>query len=184
MPVIRPNDPLRNWLAKHGFGDKPNPNARVTIGDVELQMSNEEEDTFRVAMREKVAEVPPEVMGITPGRLMPIWPYIQGKTLRGALQALSEDPKYNEMLNTPVGGVSPSLSVQPGKTLTDRKQSGGGELYAPVDDIINYYEQLGMLQMMQEHPQFKGRFDVILREKQQKLQQYAETISPMGVNRY
>ena len=176
MPVIRPNDPLRNWLSTHGFGDKPNPNAQVSVGGVELNMTNEEEDTFRVAMRESKAEYTPEDAGVSPGRLMPIWPYIQGKTMRQALQALSEDPRYNELLNTPVGGVSPSLSVQPGKSLTDRNAAGGDELYAPIDDIINYYEQLGLMKMMQSHPQFKGRFDQILRDKQRGMEAYAGSV--------
>jgi hypothetical protein len=184
MPVIRVDDPVRNWLEKHGFGDKPNPSAKIKVAGVDLQLSNAEEDTYRVAMREVKAETPPELMGVSAGRLMPIWPYLQGKTMRGALQALSEDPRYNEMLNSPVGGVSPSLQAQPGKKLSARKESGGGELYAPIDDIIDYYQQLGLLAVVRDHPEFKGRFDAIVRERQQNLQRYAESITPLGVNRY
>jgi hypothetical protein len=176
MPVVRVDDPLRNWLALHGFGDKPNPDATVTVGGVKLNMSNQEEDTFRVAMRETKAEYTPEQAGVSPGRLMPIWGFIEGRTMRQALQALSEDPRYNDLLNTPVGGVSPSLKVQVGKSLTDRKLAGGGELYAPIDDIINYYEQVGLMKMMEAHPEFKGRFDQILRDKQKKMTDYAGSV--------
>jgi hypothetical protein len=176
MPVVRIDDPLRRWLEKHGFGDKPNPDATVKVGGVQLQMTNPEEDSFRIAMRETKAEYTPEQVGTSAGRLMPIWQYLRGNTMREALQALSEDPRYNEMLNSTVGGVSPSLVAQPGKALSKRVDAGGAELYAPIDDIINYYEQLGMMEVMNKHPEFKGRFDAIVRKKQEGLQGYAESV--------
>ena len=184
MPVIKPQDPLFQWLEKHGFGDKPRPDGTFEMGGAKVQMSNEEEDYYREQMRTVKGDIPPESLGVSAGRLMPIAPYVQGNDLQGALRALMRDPKYNALLNDPAGGVSPSLSVQKGKSLAQRAQSGGGDLYKPVDDIINYYDRLALMGLMQQ-PQFSfiERYRAVLRQKQQGMQQYAESVNGLGVGR-
>ena len=121
MPVIKPQDPLFQWLEKHGFGDKPRPDGTFEMGGAKVQMTNEEEDFYREQMRTVKGDIPPESIGVSAGRLLPIAPYVQGNDLQGALRALMRDPRYNELLNDPTGGVSPSLSVQKGKSLAQRK---------------------------------------------------------------
>lgn len=184
MPVIKPQDQLYQWLEKHGFGDKPRPDGTFEMGGAKVQMSNEEEDFYREQMRTVKAEIPPEAIGQSAGRLVPIWKYVQGEDLAGALRNLMRDPQYNALLNDPSGGVSPSLSVQQGKSLADRKESGGGKLYAPVDDIINYYDRLALMQLM-KNPDFDflQRFQAVARQKQVGLQQYAESVNGLGVGR-
>ena len=184
MPVIKPQDPLFQWLEKHGFGDKPRPDGTFEMGGAKVQMTNEEEDFYREQMRTVKGDIPPESIGVSAGRLMPIAPYVQGNDLQGALRALMRDPRYNELLNDPTGGVSPSLSVQKGKSLAQRAKSGGGDLYKPMDDIINYYDRLALMGLMQQ-PQFSfiERYRGVLRQKQQGMQQYAESINGMGVGR-
>ena len=184
MPVIKPQDPLFQWLEKHGFGDKPRPDGTFEMGGAKVQMTNEEEDFYREQMRTVKGDIPPESIGVSAGRLLPIAPYVQGNDLQGALRALMRDPRYNELLNDPTGGVSPSLSVQKGKSLAQRAKSGGGDLYKPIDDIINYYDRLALMGLMQQ-PQFSfiERYRGVLRQKQQGMQQYAESINGMGVGR-
>ena len=184
MPVIKPQDPLFQWLEKHGFGDKPRPDGTFEMGGAKVQMTNEEEDFYREQMRTVKGDIPPESIGVSAGRLLPIAPYVQGNDLQGALRALMRDPRYNELLNDPTGGVSPSLSVQKGKSLAQRAKSGGGDLYKPMDDIINYYDRLALMGLMQQ-PQFSfiERYRGVLRQKQQGMQQYAESINGMGVGR-
>jgi hypothetical protein len=184
MPVIKPQDQLYQWLEKHGFGDKPRPDGTFEMGGAKVQMSNDEEDFYRETMRTVRGEIPPEGIGQSAGRLMPIWQYVQGQDMAGALRSLMRDPKYNQLLNDPAGGVSPSLAVQQGKSLAERKQSGGGKLYAPVDDIINYYDRLALMKLLSNQQfDFRQRYQAVLRQKQVGLQQYAESINGMGVGR-
>lgn len=184
MPVIKPQDPLYQWLERHGFGDKPRPDGKFEMDGAAVQMSNEEEDFYREQMRSVKGEIPPEAIGMSAGRLMPIWQYVQGQDLQGALRNLMRDPKYNEMLDDPTGGVSPSLSVQHGKSLAKRKESGGGKLYAPVDDIINYYDRLALMGLLgNEQFSFRERYQAVLRQKQEGLQLYGESINGLGVGR-
>jgi hypothetical protein len=184
MPVIKPKDPTFQWLERHGFGDKPRPDGTFEMGGAKVQMTNEEEDFYREQMRTVKAEIPPEAIGQSAGRLMPIWQYVQGNDLPAAMRSLSRDPRYNQLLNDPTAGISPSLSVQKGESLASRKQSGGGKLYAPVDDIINYYDRLALMKLLtNERFDFRQRYQAVLRQKQQGLQQYAESINGMGVGR-
>ena len=184
MPVIKPQDQLYQWLEKHGFGDKPRPDGTFEMGGAKVQMSNDEEDFYRETMRTVRGEIPPEGIGQSAGRLMPIWQHVQGNDMAGALRSLMRDPKYNQLLNDPAGGVSPSLAVQQGKSLAERKQSGGGKLYAPVDDIINYYDRLALMKLLSNQQfDFRQRYQAVLRQKQVGLQQYAESINGMGVGR-
>jgi len=184
MPVVKPEDPLYQWLDKHGFGAKPRPDGTFEMGGSKIQMSNEEEDFYREQMRTVRGEYQPEDLGLSAGRLKPIWEYVQGQTLQGALRNLMRDPKYNELLNSPAGGISPSLTVQPGKTLGARKTSAGGPLYAPVDDIISYYDRLALMKLMSspEH-QFRARWQAVVKQKQQGLQEFADSASVLGVSR-
>ena len=53
-----------------------------------------------------------------------------------------------------------------------------------MDDIIDYYDRLALMGLMQQ-PQFSfiERYRGVLRQKQQGMQQYAESINGMGVGR-
>ena len=182
MPVIKPQDQLYQWLEKHGFGDKPRPDGTFEMGGAKVQMSNEEEDFYRDQMRTVKGEIPPESIGMSAGRFMPIWQHVQGNDLQGALRSLMRDPNYNALLDNPAGGVSPSLEVQKGKSLAARKQSGGGKIYAPVDDIINYYDRLALMGLLTNQQfTFRERYQAVLRQKQQGLQEYAESVTGLGV---
>ena len=184
MPVIKPQDQLYQWLEKHGFGDKPRPDGTFEMGGAKVQMSNEEEDFYRESMRTVTGDIPPEAIGQSAGRLMPIWQYVQGEDLQGALRNLMRDPKYNALLDDPTGGISPSLSGKPGQSLAKRTEGPGGKLYAPVDDIINYYDRLALMKLLtNDQFTFRERYQAVTRQKQQGLQQWAESINGLGVGR-
>jgi hypothetical protein len=184
MPVIKPQDPLYGWLERHGFGEKPRPDGSFTEGGVKIQMTNDEEAYYREKMRTVTGEVDPAAIGIANGgRLLPIAQYVQGQTLQGALRKLMKDPQYDAMLNNPAGQISPSLQAQPGKPLAKRLQAGGEELYAPIDDIIRYYDNLALMGLIKDQPSFADRWRAVARQKQQALQQYAESASTLGIGR-
>lgn len=192
MPVVKPQDELYLWLERHGFGDKPKPDGKVTLGSglnaVGLQMTNEEEDFYRETMRTAKGEYPPEALralGASNGSDFPINKYVMGNDLQGALRALMRDPQYNALLNTPAGGVSPSLTAQPGQSLAQRKKTAvGNAIYEPIDDIIDYYDAMGVAALLREERfDFATRYQAVLRQKQQGLQQYAESINGLGVGR-
>jgi hypothetical protein len=182
MPVIKPQDPLYDWLDRHGFGAKPRPNGEFSEGGVSIVMSNDEEGFYREQMRTLTGQVPPDALGLDQGRLMPIWQYVQGQTLQGALRRLSKDERYNAMLNNPGGGISPSLVAQPGKPLSQRRQGPGGELYAPIDDIINYYDRLAVMELIKnEKLGFANKWRATAKQQQQHLNDYAKNYSTLGI---
>jgi len=180
-PVIKPADPLYQWLAKHGFGDKPRANGVIAEDGIRVQMSNQEEDFYREKMRTVTGTMAPEELGLGAGRLIPIAQYVIGKDLQGALRLLMRDPQYNAMLNSPAGGISPSLEAQPGKPLSKRLEAGGSALYAPIDDIIKYYDHLALMELIKS-PDFRVRERVmgLAKQKQDSLQQFANSVSPQG----
>ena len=184
MPVIKPQDPLYDWLERHGFGAKPRPEGTFTEGGVQIVMSNAEEEFYRENMRSLTGQIAPEDMGISPGRLLPIWQYVQGQTLQGALRKLMKNEAYNAMLNNPAGGISPSLAAQPGKSLDARRQGPGGELYQPIDDIINYYDRLALMELIKNQQfDFADRWRAVARQQQNSLLEYAQNRSTLGVGR-
>jgi hypothetical protein len=184
MPVIKPQDQLYGWLERHGFGEKPRVDGSFTEGGVSIQMTNDEEAYYREQMRTVTGTVDPEAVGIANGgRLFSIAPYVQGQDLQGALRQLMKDPQYNAMLNSPAGQISPSLTAQPGKTLSKRLEAGGEELYAPIDDIIKYYDKLALMGLIKNQPSFADRWRAVARQKQQALQQFAESASTLGIGR-
>jgi len=184
MPVIKPQDPLYKWLEFHGFADKPRPEGRVKEGNIELQMTTEEENFYRETMRTVKGEVSVKSIGVSDGRIMSIDQFVIGNDLQGALRALMRHPQYNALLDIPDGGISPSLGVQPGKSLAERKDTGGGDLYAPVDAIIKYYDKLALLALMRESKfSFKDRLINQAQSKQGAMQQFLEGVSALGVGR-
>jgi hypothetical protein len=184
MPVIKPQDQLFSWLERHGFGEKPRVDGKFTNGGVTIQMTNQEEDYYREQMRSVAGTVDPEMAGIANGgRLIPIGQYVKGQTMQAALRSLMKDPQYNAMLNNPAGQVSPSLTAQPGKPLAKRLDAGGKELYAPIDDIIEYYDKLSLMALIKNQPSFADRWRAVAREKQKGLQQFAESASTLGIGR-
>lgn len=186
MPVLMPEDSLYKWLEKHGFGDMPHPDGKINLGDnVELTMLDPEEDFYRDTMRTTVGQLAPEDIGVSAGRLLPIAKYVMGRNLRGALDALRLDPAYDAMINNPGGGISPSLTVQPGKSLSARKDAGGAQLYAPIDDIIDYYDRLAVMKLIgNKQLQFGERFMAVAKQRQLNLREYAQGASTLGVTRH
>lgn len=186
MPVVKPQDPLYDWLERHGFGGKPNPEGKITVtrGAPEVTLTMEEEDYYREQMRTVTGDIPPEAIGASNGRLFSILPFIQGQTLQGALRKLMKDPNYNQLLNNPVGGVSPSLQAQPGQPLSKRKDGTGADLYQPIDDIIDYYDKRAQLDLMRNSNfSFLERIRGLAVKQQENLKAYFESSSALGVVR-
>jgi len=186
MPVIRPQDPLYDWLDRHGFGAKPHPEGKLSVvaGGPEILMTHEEEDFYRETMRTIPGGVHPEQLGMGANPVMDIWPVVQGKTLQQALRVLMRDPNYNQLLNIPQGQISPSLMAQPGRTLSERQKGPGGELYKPIDQVIEYYDKLAQLELV-KNSQFTVRDRILgmAKQKQDALQQFAESASALGMVR-
>ena len=186
MPVIKPQDPLYDWLDRHGFGAKPHPEGKLTVvpGGPEITMTMEEEDFYRETMRTIEGGIHPEQLGMGTNPVMDIWPIVQGRNLQGALRMLMRDPSYNALLNIPDGQLSPSLQAQPGRTLSQRQKGPGGELYSPIDQVIDYYDKLAQMELVKSSEfTVRDRIIGLARQQQSKLQQFAEGASALGVVR-
>lgn len=181
MPVLKPQDRLYRWLEKHGFGDKPRPDGQFEMGGATVQMTNEEEDFYRETMRTKQGDIPPEELGLGAGRLMPIWQFVEGRDMQSALRELMNDEQYNALLSNPAGSVSPSLVAQPGKSLSKRTKGSGSELYAPIDDIIKYYDHLALTRLL-GNPQFNvgERYQAVIKSRVDGVKAYAAEVSATG----
>jgi hypothetical protein len=156
----------------------PVPDGKISMDGFKFQMRPEEETFFREAMYTRKGEEMPK-----DGKLIPIDKYVIGNNLSTALRQLFRDPEYQQMINNPAGGVSPSLVVQPGKTLQQRFAAGGKNLYAPVKEIINYYRELGEKALIENKSlDFHNRYERVTKLKQQKQDQYLES-SPLGLGR-
>ncbi len=170
-PIIIKDTPFDQWMAKHGFGGVPNANGK--LGNRELgkgnfaTMSIDEENDYRESMWSAKGEIPAEmVLGqantfIDTGFYQyDVNRFVQGRTLKEALTALSVDPSYNADLNTP---NSPSLTQNMGdpisqRSLSQRKQGQKGndprQVYKVYNAIVNYYSWYGAQRMMELNPDY------------------------------
>jgi len=189
MPVIVPKSPLRDWLAQHGLGMKPRPEGRVSEGlPVPTNMTKPQEATYREAMRTIPGAIPAAaVLGagnatINVGTaVFSVDSYVQGRTLKQALDKLRQDPEYNLELNSPGG---PSLVTQPGKALSDRRGSVNDPrgVYKVFDAVVTYYDKLGLQEMVRQHPEFQEMALANLRARNGNVRARLEA-SPLGLGR-
>jgi hypothetical protein len=186
MPVIQPQDSLYQWLLDAGVTTKPRPNGQVALpspggeGDVGLTMTNEEEKFYRVQMRSIKAESPAAAM-LGRETYIPIDGFIQGRDMRSALRALKNSPGYQKLLaNDPMG---PDQRVNPAK-LSARKDS---ELYRPIQDIIDYYDRMALIQLLtNEDPVAQGfakRYGAMVKYRSNQLRTRMEGLTGLGVGR-
>ena len=196
-PIIASDTPLDRWLEKHGFGSVPRPGGKVSGTDLGLpgarssQMSNEEELTYRQAMYSIKGQIPAEaILGktayLTTGMSnYSIDQYVQGKTLKEALTALSSDPEYNLDLESP---ISPSLSKTElpysEQSLSSRKQkiNDPNGVLKVYDAIITYYDQQALGVMAQAHPEFvqkaMANYGVVQKKQMENIE-----AQPLGLSR-
>jgi hypothetical protein len=191
MAVIKPQEPLYDWLEKHGLGMKPRPDARVSTSDgirVPTTMTKEQENTYRMAMMNATGSLPAAaVLGagnsvVNVGTaVFSVDNYVQGRTLKQALEALSQDPDYNLELESPDG---PSLVQQPNKSLSDRtgRVNDPRGVYKVFDAVVSYYDALGLQSMVQQHPEFRAMEEANVEELRGRVRERLE-MSPMGILR-
>ena len=189
MPVIVPNNPLRQWLAQHGLGMKPRPEGKVSEGlPVPTHMTKPQEATYREAMRTIPGTVPAAALlgageaTINVGTaVFNVDSYVQGKTLKEALDKLRQDPEYNLELNSPGG---PSLVTQPNKPLSERRDRVNDPrgVYKVFNAIVTYYDKLGLQEMVRQHPEFQEMALGNLRALQGNVRARLEA-SPLGLGR-
>ena len=190
MPVLKTQDPLDDWLEKHGLGMKPRPNGVISEGlPTPTTMTLEQEATYRQAMYSLVGQVPAAaVLGASRATVnvltgsFNIDNYVQGRTLNEALRKLSQDPDYNLELNTPGG---PSLVTQPNRSLSERTKrvNDPRNVYEVFNGVVSYYDQLALRAMVQKHePEFRAMAEANLRAVQGTIRQRLEA-SPLGLTR-
>jgi hypothetical protein len=198
-PYFIEEQPLDLWMKKHGLGGVPNPNGRLSGKELgsgfSATMTRDEENTYREAMWSQQGIAPVEsVLGVgntyinTGLQQYNVNNFVQGRTLREALTALSVDPAYNADLATP---NSPSLMQNMHKAIGDRSlakrtdmRSGSDPrgVYKVYDAIIDYYSALGAQVMVSQHPDFTKK---VMANSVQRQEAAIEDLqaSPLGLSR-
>lgn len=190
MPVLKTQDPLDDWLEKHGLGMKPRPEGIVSEGlPTPTTMTKEQEATYRKAMYSLTGQVPAAaLLGESKATVdvgtatFSIDSYVQGRTLVEALRKLSQDPEYNLELNTPGG---PSLVTQPNRSLSERTKriNDPRNVYEVYNGIVTYYDRLGLSEMVRVHEaEFRAMAIGNLNALQGTIRQRLEA-SPLGLRR-
>jgi hypothetical protein len=185
-PVIQPQDSLYQWLSDAGVTTKPRPDGKVALpspggeGDVGLTMTNDEETFYRMQMGTLKAEIPAAAM-LGRETYIPIDGFIQGRDMPGALRALKNNPGYQKLLaSDPMG---PDQRVNPAK-FSVRKES---ELYRPIQDIIDYYDRMALIQLLtNEDPVAQGfakRYGAMVKYRSNQLRTRMEGLTGLGVGR-
>ncbi len=204
-PMLVRDNPLDAWLLKHGLGSVPKESGRLQIpipegdGRGGAMMSLEEEDDFREGMWSTVGSVPAEVVlgeknafvetGLGP--IFNINDYVQGNTLEQALTALSLDPNYNAVLNTP-GSVSltqhmdkpysqQSLAKRRGKM--EDAANDFNNTYKVYNAVVEYYVRAGTEVMLNKHPQFMEKAMANERAAYNAWLKQQQTEAPFGLSR-
>lgn len=183
MPVIQPQDDLYRWLKDAGVTTKPNPRGEVSLpspnteGDVGLTMTNDEERFYRVQMRTIRGELPAaQVLGKEP--TIPIDGFVQGRDMRSALRALKNNPFYQQAVSSDPKGPDQRVNKAPFK---ERSET---ELYQPIQDIINYYDKLALIQLVtNDDPVAQGfakRYEAMVRYRSEELRKRMEALSGLG----
>jgi hypothetical protein len=189
MPVMKPRDPLYDWMEKHGLGMKPRPEGKVSGKDlvpVPTTMTLEQEATYRREMYSIKGEMPvaavlgksKAVVDVGTARFS-IDHYVQGRTMADALRKLSQDPEYNLELDTPGG---PSLKTQPNTPASTRTNAVNDPrgVYDVFSGIVSYYDQLALQSMAAQHPEFREMALANLGTLQNNIRARLEA-SPMGL---
>lgn len=131
--IVKSKDPLHVWLAKHGMGQKPWPDGKISKKEdgnfIEIQLGQNkvdtsigqvsEEDFFREAMHSTpgseeslYTHIPMSQIAVVEDLLgMSLERLVEGKTMTQALRLISKDPEYNlaldgGILETPEGNVT------------------------------------------------------------------------------
>lgn len=192
MPVMKPKDPLYDWMEKHGLGMKPRPEGKISASEtavgVGANMTTEQERTYRTAMYSVTGQLPAAaVLGSSKASVnvgtavFNLDNYVQGRTLAEALRKLSQDPEYNLQLAT-TGG--PSLVTQPNKPLSERtkKVNDPFGVYEVFEGVVSYYDRLALRAMVDQHPEFRDMALENLRQLQGNVKARLEA-SPLGLLR-
>jgi len=182
-PVIQPKDELYQWLIDAGVTTKPRVDGKISTEDglsVGMTMTNDEEAFYRVQMRTATGQRPAEeVMGRKPK--VPINRFVQGRTMAEALRALMRDPSYRSLVDIDPGG--PDQRVNKAK-LAERK---GTTLYQPIEDIIRYYDQLALVDLVtSDDPNaqsFRKRYEAMVQYRSGELRKREEALNVLGVSR-
>lgn len=185
MPVIQPQDDLYKWLLDAGVTTKPRPDGKIggnkdQMPGLSLTMTNEEERFYRVQMRTLKAEIPAAQM-LGRELTIPIDGFVQGRDLRGALRALKNNQAYQAAMAADPQGADQRVNKA---RLSERK---GTELYQPIQDIINYYDRMALIQLLSsDDPAAQGfarRYEAMVKYRSGELQKRMEALSVLGVSR-
>jgi hypothetical protein len=188
MPVVLPNDPLAKWLEETGFTTKPNADGKLRVPSaneggqaLEMTMLPDEERKYRASMRELVGQA--DVEAVTGKRAdWDITSYVNGNNLMGALRALKNDPRYQQLLAA--DPESPDRRRNPGMTAKGR---AGTELYRPVQDIIDYYDKRAQIDLATGTDEvsrgFMQRYQGLVRVQTQRMQERYNALSPLMLGR-
>ena len=190
--------PLSKWMLKHGLGNTPRESRQVSASDLGLKgapstmMDNDEERTYRIGMNRTVGKIPVQVVLGKNNALIDtqvyqynINDYVKGNTLKEALTALSEDPRYEDDLTRPNG---PSISTTElpyfEQSWNQRKSLNNDSrgVYKVYNAIVNYYDQLGLKAMYQQHPAFRAKAVANSKLRQQRRLEGIKA-KPMGLSR-
>ena len=163
------------WLEKHGFGNKPrfdnkvsgttvhsqikessDPVEKALVQGMSLVMTNDEEKIYREAYHSTVGTFDPAAFGLSND----INKYVIGNSLQGALEAMADDEALNMLLST--AEVSPSRQTMPTKTLPERLGASPilhKEVYKPVEDVLAYYDRIALLTLYRDSGTFAPRYE-------------------------
>lgn len=195
MPVEKPDDPLYDWLYRHGFGSKPHPDGKLkptsgygeNKGMAAITMTDDEENFYREKMRTMPAALPANFfLGDTQsftivGELDRFLFDKNGKglTLKESLRKLSLDLQYNELLSQP---DSPSKELNPTWNKSDRigTDNLASELQRVYNGIINYYDRMAAQQLLIDSPTFLDRWKAIQGQNYQRTKDTLENMN-LGV---
>ena len=192
------DNPLDKWMVKHGLGNTPRESGMVGASDLGLKntpsttMSWEEEITYREEMNRVVGEVPVEVILGKSNALIDtgtykynVNDYVKGNTLKEALTALSEDPRYEQDLTLPNG---PSISTTDlpyfDQSLSERTKRDNDPrgVYRVFNSVVNYYDRLGLSGMIRQHPEFRAKAAANSKLRGERILEDMQA-SPLGLSR-
>lgn len=196
MPIVQRQDPLWRWISDAGLSIKPRPDNKVGTDDgleVGMTMLNDEEAFYREQMFTIKGEKPFEqVVGrqsvVKPfGRpeAFPVDDFVIGRAMPEALNALRTSAAYRAWIDKDPEGAD-KRAARPGWTRKDRMNSQAAK---PIQDIINYYDQLALIELMSigsPHPavqSFTRRYEALVRQREADLNQRQEALSPLGWTR-
>lgn len=205
----KPKDATWRWIEKHGFMTKPRSTGDVTSAvarlagvSAEMRMTDDEELVYREAFHSRKGEMDADLLVGDTTRGGPngaptalsilggIGQYVQGRTFKEAITALRLDERYAQMLtsttNNPSRAATKENGEQPNvlKSLDARKDAFKDpyNLYGPIQKIIDYYDQQGLVIMATETESFRERLAVMAKQQSANVMEGLQ-MSPMGIGR-